>query len=85
MKRRLAMKKSFLNKSLLCLLILLSALDLAIGEDNFSIPVSCSIPAVPGLNAPEVEPRVTATQDAGGVDAENLASVTSSAKTIYNR
>ena len=50
------MRNALINISLIVLLILLSSVGLAIADDNFSIAVSCSIPAVPGLNAPALTP-----------------------------
>lgn len=55
------MKNALINKSLMVLLILLSLVGLAIADDNFSIPVSCNIPAVPGLNAPPLTPNAEET------------------------
>lgn len=53
------MKDSLINKSLITLMILLSIVGIAIADDSFSIPVSCSIPAVPGLNAPPLTEKET--------------------------
>lgn len=46
------MKKKLLRKLMLGLLILLFITDAAQAGDSFSIPVSCTIPAIPGVNAP---------------------------------
>ena len=44
------------------LIIVLSLIDVTQANDNFSISVSCSIPAVPGLNVPFIEKETLETQ-----------------------
>lgn len=48
-----------LLKEIFVLLVLLSLTAIAQAADNIAIPVSCSIPAVPGINAPLVEKEKT--------------------------
>jgi hypothetical protein len=48
------MKKE-IRLSVFILAMLLSSTSLLLASDSASIPVSCSIPAVPGLNVPLVE------------------------------
>jgi hypothetical protein len=50
------MRKSF-SKGLVVLIILLSLVNYTWAGDSFSFSVSCSIPAVPGLNAPPLEEK----------------------------
>ena len=56
------MKKPSLKRILISLIILLSTVGISTADDNFSIPVSCSIPAVPGLNAPALTEGATGTE-----------------------
>lgn len=46
------MKNKLLKGIWIGLIVLLSTTDLSQAGDSISIPVSCSIPAIPGLNAP---------------------------------
>lgn len=64
------MKNALINKSLTALLIILSLTGLAIADDNLSIAVSCSIPAVPGLNAPPLTPNAEETGSSSKQDTE---------------
>lgn len=52
------MKNSFIYKSVIAFVILLSIFGVSIAGDNASISVSCSIPVVPGLNAPSIEEKI---------------------------
>lgn len=56
------MKKPSLKRISISLIILFSAVGISTADDNFSIPVSCSIPAVPGLNAPALTEDATGTE-----------------------
>ncbi|MCM8796858.1 MAG: hypothetical protein NC923_03145 [Candidatus Omnitrophica bacterium] len=47
--------KNTCRKTLIAVLMLIFICGIAYAKDSFSIPVSCSIPAVPGLNAPIAE------------------------------
>jgi len=49
------MKKRLIRKMVIGLMLSFSMLEVAFAKDSFSIPVSCGIPAVPGLNVPLVE------------------------------
>lgn len=49
------MKNRLLNKSMVGLIIVLSVVKLSLADDSFSVAVSCSIPAIPGVNAPPFE------------------------------
>lgn len=53
-----------LPKTVVLSLILLFAFSgLCFAESNFSMKVSCSIPSVPGLNAPLIEENTTQSED----------------------
>lgn len=63
-----------MEKILMIGLLIISLIGRAWAQDSFSISVSCSIPAVPGLNAPLIEeetPRVTETDEFTQKDAKN--------------
>jgi len=51
----MAMKNTILKKAIICIALLLSLIDITQGENSYSIPVSCTIPAIPGVNAPSIE------------------------------
>ncbi len=44
------------------LIILLSLMNVAIAGDSLSFTISCTIPAIPGLNAPLIEEKASETQ-----------------------
>lgn len=53
------MKNTFLQKVSTALLLFMAFAGTSFAGSNMSIPVSCSIPAVPGLNAPLVDTAPT--------------------------
>jgi hypothetical protein len=53
------MKKKLIYKVLISLMLVLAIGDVSLAADSSSIPVSCSIPAVPGLNAPPIAEKTT--------------------------
>lgn len=55
------MKNILFNKGTIGLMIILSTVNLSLASDNISIPVSCTIPAVPGLNAPLIKEETVKT------------------------
>jgi hypothetical protein len=55
------MKKKLIYEILISLMILLAIGNVSLASDSSSIPVSCSIPAVPGLNAPPIAEKTTET------------------------
>lgn len=65
------MNKTLRNSILIVLIFTFFVINLAQAGDSASIPVSCSIPAVPGLNAPLVEEK-TPKDIATTVENENL-------------
>lgn len=44
-----------LKKLIIGLIIFLSLADISFAADSFTISVSCTIPAIPGVNAPLIE------------------------------
>jgi len=49
------MKNTLFKKILLGLIILISTVNISLAGDSISIAVSCSIPAIPGVNVPMIE------------------------------
>jgi hypothetical protein len=47
--------KSMLKKLVSGLMLVLSLADVAKAGDSYSIPVSCTIPTIPGINAPLIK------------------------------
>lgn len=56
------MGKMLLRKLMVALLIVLSTAGMSQAGDSLSLAVSCSIPAVPGLNVPLIEEETTRTE-----------------------
>lgn len=56
------MGKMLLRKLMVGLVIVLSTVGTSQAENSFSLSVSCSIPAVPGLNVPLIEEETTRTE-----------------------
>jgi len=50
------------KKILIAMIVILSIANASYAGSTFTIPVSCSIPAVPGLNTPIVENKALAAQ-----------------------
>jgi len=53
------MKNMFWKKFITVLLIIFSLAGLAEASGSFTVSVSCSIPEIPGLNAPLIEEETT--------------------------
>ena len=56
------MKRVLLRNVLVGLIIFLSGVGVAQAQNSFSLSVFCSIPAVPGLNAPLIEEETMKTE-----------------------
>ena len=72
------MHKGLRCKSVIFLMLFLSMTGAAIAADNAPISVSCSIPVVPGLNAPplsaqptEIDETITQKQDTSSAIEES--------------
>lgn len=57
------MKNTLLKKILIGLMILLYAVGVSSAGDSSSIHVSCTIPAIPGVNAPPITEEKTVKQE----------------------
>ena len=69
------MRKKLSKISTIVLVILLFAAKLTLAGESFSIPVSCSIPSVPGINAPPFpEEKIVQVQITQDLQATNSKS-----------
>lgn len=80
------MKKRLLKNTLVSLVILFNFAGIALAGDSVSLSVSCTIPSIPGVNAPPFETTANADiQENSKILLVEQTANSETVQTIYSR